>query len=253
MQVDFYKNLYNSDNNTAKDEFDNFLNDINIQPLSEDSKSYCEGLLSNDECMKALKNMSNNKSPGCDGITAEFCKHHWKLIGQLIIDSFNEAYEMGELSSAHKRGVITLLHKGKLLPRNSLDNWRPITLLNIDYKIAAKALATRISEVLPSIINSDQNGFIANRGANQNIRLIEDILRYSEKYNIKGAMICIDFKKAIDTIKRDFIMYSLNKFNFGKGIMKWMSTMLHNTVSCVLHNGHMSAYFFTKSRSEARL
>ena len=102
------------------------------------------------------------------------------------------------------------------------------------------------SEVLPSIINSDQNGFIANRGANQNIRLIEDILRYSEKYNIKGAMICIDFKKAFDTIKRDFIIYSLNKFNFGKGIMKWMSTMLHNTVSCVLHNGHMSAYFLQK-------
>ena len=82
--------------------------------------------------------------------------------------------------------------------------------------------------------------------ANQNIRLIEDILRYSEKYNIKGAMICIDFKKAFDTMKRDCIMYYLNKFNFGKSIMKWMSTMLHNTVSCVLHNGHMSAYFVYK-------
>ena len=96
---------------------------------------------SNDECMKALK------SPGCDGITAAFCKHHWKL----IIDSFNEEYEMGELSYSHRRGVITLLHKGKLLPRNSLENWRPITLLNMDYKIAAKALASRISDVLPPL------------------------------------------------------------------------------------------------------
>jgi hypothetical protein len=196
MQVDFYQNLYNSDNSTVKDEFDTFLNDINIQSLSDDSKSHCEGLLNNQECMKALKSMSLNKSPGCDGITAEFYKHHWKLIGHLIIDSFNEAYEIGELASSHRRGVITLLHKGKLLPRNSLDNWRPITLLNIDYKIAAKALATRINKVLPSIINTDQNGFIAKRGVNQNIRLIEDILRYTEEYNLKGAMICIDFKKS---------------------------------------------------------
>ena len=66
-----------------------------------------------------------------------------------------------------------ILHKGKLLPRNSLDNWTPITLLNIDYKIAAKALESRISKVLPSIINSPQNGFNPKRGAIQNIRLIE--------------------------------------------------------------------------------
>ena len=92
IQVDFCQNLYNSENNTSKDDFHNFLNDINIQPLSEDSKTYCEGLLSNDECMKALTNMSNNKSQWCDGITAEFCKHYWKLIGILIIDSFNEAH-----------------------------------------------------------------------------------------------------------------------------------------------------------------
>ena len=65
--------------------------------------------------------MANNKSPGCDGLTAEFYKRHWNLVGQLVVNSFNEAYENNELSSSHKRGIITLIHKGKGLPRNNPD------------------------------------------------------------------------------------------------------------------------------------
>ena len=56
-------------------------------------------------------------------------------------------------------------------------------------------------------------------------------------------MICIDFKKAFDTIKRDFILYSLKLFNFGEKIINWIKTIFNNTVSCVLHNGHMSSFF----------
>lgn len=243
MQVDYYENLYKTKSITRIEDVNEFMKNINVPKLSEENRMKCEGMIDNEECLTALKKMSNNKSPGCDGLTAEFYKVHWQSVGTMIVDSFNEAYEKGELSSSHKRGIITLLHKGKLLPRNKLDNWRPITLLNIDYKIAAKALASRISEVLPTIINTDQNGFLKKRGANLNIRLIEDILRYTEKNNIKGAMICIDFKKAFDTIKRDFILYSLKLFNFGEKITNWIKTMFNNTVSCVLHNGHMSSFF----------
>ena len=166
-------------------------------------------MLDINECKVSLDKMTDDKSSGCDGLTAEFYKRHWNLEGQLVVNSFNEAYENNELSSSHKRGIITLIHKGKGLPRNNLDYWRPITLLNIDYKIAAKALASRINRVLPKIIDSDQNGFICKRGAAYSIRLIEDILRYTEKNDIEGAMIFLDFRKAFDTIKRDFILYAL--------------------------------------------
>jgi len=69
-------------------------------------------------------------------------------------------------------------------------------------------------------------------------------LRYTEKKSVEGAMICIDFRKAFDTIRRDFILFAFEKFNFGLNMLKWITTMFKNTVSCILHNGHMSKFFF---------
>ena len=231
LQVQYYKGLYKKNEATLRHSYESFVENVDIKELSPENKESCEGLLDINECKVSLDKMANNKSPGCDGLTAEFYKRHWNLVGQLVVNSFNEAYENNELSSSHKRGIITLIHKGKGLPRNNLDYWRPITLLNIDYQIAAKALASRINRVLPTIIDSDQNGFICKHGAALSIRLIEDILRYTEKNDIEGAMICLDFRKAFDTIKRDFILYAFESFNFGESVKKWITTLFCNTVS----------------------
>ena len=58
-----------------------------------------------------------------------------------------------------------------------MDNWRPISLLNTDYKVATKSIAARIAKVLPSIIHEDQTGHIKGHIIGQNIRLIADIIR----------------------------------------------------------------------------
>ena len=89
------------------------------------------------------------------------------------------------MSVSQRRGVITLIPKddSSLL---ELSNWRPITLLNVDYKIAAKAIASRIKNVLPTLIHSDQSGFMKDRFIGQNIRLINDILEQTELQNIPG-------------------------------------------------------------------
>ena len=68
------------------------------------------------------------------------------------------------------------------------------------------------------------------------IRLIEDILRYTDKNDIEGVMICLDFRKAFDTIKRDFILYAFESFNFGESMEKWITTLFCNTVSCISNN-----------------
>ena len=89
-------------------------------------------------------------------------KHFFDLIGFDLIQSLNQAFEEGELSISQRRGVITLIPKedSDLL---DIQNWRPITLLNIDYKIASKALAKRIESVLPKLVHSDQTGFMKGR------------------------------------------------------------------------------------------
>ena len=89
------------------------------------------------------------------------------------------AYEVGELSISQRRGVITLIPKDES-DLVDLQNWRPITLLNTDYKIASKALARRIETILPKLIHPDQTGFIKGRYVGENLRLISDVMEYTK-------------------------------------------------------------------------
>ena len=85
--------------------------------------------------------MKNDKSPGSDGLTSEYHKRFWEEIGD-VVQSIHSAFVKGELSICQKREIITLLPK-KDKPTDVLNNLRPVTLLNVDYKIAAKVIANR--------------------------------------------------------------------------------------------------------------
>ena len=137
-----------------------------------------EGHLSLEECRNALDTFEGDKTRGEDGFTVEFYKTFFDLIGQDLVASFNAAYEVNALSISQRRGIFTLIPKenGSLL---ELQNWRPITLLNVDCKIATKAIAKRIEQYLPTLIHSDQTGFIKGRYIGENIRLIEDVMEHT--------------------------------------------------------------------------
>ena len=115
----------------------------------------------------------------------EFYKFFYDLLGNDLLACLNEGYEKQELTISQRRGITTLLPKedGSLL---DLHNWRPITLLNVDSKIAAKAIAKRLETVLPKLIHPDQTGFIKGRYIGKNIRLISDILDLTNKQQIPG-------------------------------------------------------------------
>ncbi len=82
---------------------------------------------------------------------------------------------------------------------NIFVNWRPISLLNTDYKIISKLLAKRLQKVLPSIFNHDQTGYLKGRYIGQNILLIEDLNVFTEKINTPGILLSIDYEKAFDS------------------------------------------------------
>ena len=78
--------------------------------------------------------MKNNKSPGLDGFTVEFFKFFWIDIGLFILKSLNYGYRTGSLSITQKQGAITCIPKPNK-SRCDLKNWRPISLLNVIYKL----------------------------------------------------------------------------------------------------------------------
>ena len=136
--------------------------------------------------------MKNGKGPGTDGMTVEFYKFFWKQIGSFVVRSLNEGFSKKEMSISQREGVIICLPKGDK-PREYLKNWRPISLLNVTYKIGSSCIANRIKKVLPNLINEDQTGFISGRYIGDNIRLLYDVIDYLKENNLPGLLVSIDF------------------------------------------------------------
>ena len=104
----------------------------------------CEGKLTIEECVKSLNSFEPTKSPGNDGLTVEFYKFFWNLVGELLVAGLNYSYDVGELSNSQKTAIIILLEK-KDKDKRYISNWRPISLINVDVKIGSKAIAKRLA------------------------------------------------------------------------------------------------------------
>ena len=77
--------------------------------LNDETREKCEGRFSNSECKLAITEMKKNKSPGLDGISIEFYEKFWPLIGNLLVEVFNDSYENGILPDVHKHIAIYYL------------------------------------------------------------------------------------------------------------------------------------------------
>ena len=237
----FYENLYNL-KETEDTDLNQKLPYEDIPKLNDEENKKLEGLLKPEELLYSLKNLKNNKSPGSDGFTAEFLKFFWKDLGTFILRSLNNSFQKGELSQTQKEGLITCIPKGEK-DKQYLKNWRPISLLNVTYKLASACIANRIKTVLPKLINEDQTGFIKGRYIGENIRNLYDLFYYTEKHNIPGLLLLIDFEKAFDSVAWTFIYKVLDFFNFGESIKKWISVFYNDIKSCVIVNGQPSPWF----------
>ena len=135
-----------------------------------------------------------------------------------------------------KLGIITCIPKVNKL-KAFLKNWRPLTLLNTTYKIVSGCIANRIKQVLDKIINTDQTGFILI------IRLIYDIMQYTQACKIPGLLLLVDFEKAFDSVSWSFINKVLSIFNFNSSIKNSIKTLYKKSLSRVLQK-----YFFHPNR-----
>ena len=136
-QRQFYSNLYKSKNVNLESVESTFFFDNPLLPkLSSDSRENCEGRITADECQNVLNTFATGKTPGNDGIPIEFYKTFWPLLGEILVKAFNEAFVKKEMSTSQRQAIITLVEK-KDKDRTYLENWRPISLINVDAKIAS--------------------------------------------------------------------------------------------------------------------
>jgi exonuclease III len=245
LEEKFYQSLYSEkiDHHAAEaiEAKKHFL-DQPCEQLRDTDKINLDSNLTDQEISTALKELPSHKSPGGDGFTVDFYKFFWPDIKNLVCKSIKLAVQRGEMSIEQKRAVLTLVPK-KDKDVRILKNWRPISLLNTDYKILAKALAIRIQSVIPYIINHDQSGCIKNRSTFGNIRSIYDVINYINENKRDGIITFVDYEKAFDTVSWKFLFDCLKAYNFGDNFINAIKTLYNNVETCVTNNGHSSQFF----------
>ena len=194
--------------------------------LSDDRSQSLEGAPSLKECENALTQMKPDKSPGSDGLPAEFYKFFGRHIGDDLTEVLKFCFSKGSMTESMRLAILSLLHK-----KNDpclLKNWRPISLLNVDYKIGTKALATRLGAVLPFLLNEDQTCSVPGRSIAENLMLFRDLFDFCTIKNTSLAIIKIDQEKAFDRVNWSFHLKILAKMNFGPQFIRTISTLYTN-------------------------
>ena len=154
------------------------------------------------------------------------------------MEVFNECFDNDELSHSQKQSVITLFFKKG--NKEELKNYRPISLSNIDYKIIGFTLANRLQNVIGKIISPDQTAYIKNRFIGQNIRLVSDVIEFSNEKNLDGVLLSLDYEKAFDTAEHKFLFECLQLYNFGPDFIKWIKTLYKKSEIYIKNNGYLS-------------
>ena len=237
----YYKKLYSPDD-VQGEVIMNYLNSISDhRQLSNDEKILCDEEVTVNEIKQAVSKIRRNRSPGLDGLSPEFYKMFYDDLEELYIGMLRETYKYGEMPDSMKYAIITLIYKKG--DNYMLKNYRPISLTNYDYKILAYILATRMQKVIKTIIDEDQTGYIKGRYIGCNIRILEDLLEYCYRDDKYGALICLDFEKAFDSVNWDFMFATLKFFNFGDKFIKWIRILYNDPLICVKNNGWVSDKF----------
>lgn len=176
------------------------------------------------ELRRAINGFKNNKSPGYDGFPIEFYKHtEYKTMWEIILLClFNKILTKNALAPSMYMGIISLLYKGKG-ERDNPSNWRPISLLNVDYKIFAKIITNRLRPFMGNLIGGEQFCSVQGRDIQKAIRLLDDTIFYAESEKQPLIVLSIDQQQAFDRVEWDFMFLVLEKLGLPQqfiGIIK---------------------------------
>ncbi|KAF0036602.1 hypothetical protein F2P81_011914 [Scophthalmus maximus] len=166
------------------------------------------------EIVDAISSMQSNKAPGPDGYPTEFFKKFSSELAPLLLDVYSESIKRGTLPPTLTQASISLLLKKDKDP-TCCGSYRPLSLLNVDVKVLAKALATRLEAVLPDIVSKEQTGFMKGRHSFFDIRTLMNIIYSTPTSRLPEVVISLDTEKAFDRVEWLYLFTVLKKCGSG--------------------------------------
>lgn len=237
--VQYYSSLYSSEYTNDLAFFESFFSKLNLPTVSIGPE--LGDSIRQQEVMEAIVAMQSGKAPGPDGFPIEFYKKFSALLSPLLVAVYNEAFEKGFLPLTLSQASISLLLKEN---KNATicESYRPISLLNADFKILAKALAVRLEPILSAIIHNDQTGFIRGRNPFNNLHRLFNVM-YTHSHSDAEVIVSLDAEKAFDRVEWEYLFITLKKFGFPEDMISWVKLLYSAPVASVRTNNVFSEYF----------
>ena len=239
---EFYQDLFDEHPDEVSEQMMNSL--LNYQTKQVDSRFLraLESPLTKSELSKAIDQLAKNrdKAPGIDGLTAEFYSKHKEYILPDLLKASEEIIKEMRLDNQQSTAVIVLIFKKGL--EHFLKNYRPISLLPLDYKIIAKALANRLISVLPSLISEEQTAGVPGRSITESTNLIRDVVDYATDQNQPCILLSLDMEKAFDRVSHTFLIRVLKSMGFPTFFINCIKTLYNEVTCCVRNNGKLTRH-----------
>ena len=186
--------------------------------------------------------MLKNKSPGTDGMPAELYQQ-FDYIQDWLHDVINELRTRKRLTPTIRTAIVKILHKRN--DHRDITNYRPLSLLCVDYKILAKLTTDRIKSVLTRVIGNEQQGFIMGGDITGNFILVKEIIEYCKEEQVEAYMILMDFQKAYDRVDQETMDQTMREMNFLQTIMDLITLLYTDAEALVVINDRLGRKFKT--------
>ncbi|XP_075139572.1 scavenger receptor cysteine-rich type 1 protein M130-like [Leptodactylus fuscus] len=244
---DFYDELYNLANDTShciptQDAIDTFLNSIKLPVLSPEQLETLNAPITPTELAMIFKTLPSHKSPGPDGLTNEYYKSFSSILSTPMRAFLTHAITSASFPRENQEALIVTLPKPGKDP-SVPQNFRPISLLNVDLKIYAKLIATRLANCLPDQIAYDQIGFVKGRQSYENTRRVLNLVHQTEMRKLEMVMLALDAEKAFDRICWSYSFSVLRRMGFSGDILRAIGALYSAPSAKVFTNGTFSDPF----------
>lgn len=235
----YYTKLYDQSINNGDAEIDSFLAKLNLPKVTDKQNEQLISEITSKEINLAISKLKTNKTPGADGYPSEWYKTYREILIPVLQKTFNWVLKKGEIPNSWREATISAI------PKEDKDvmecsNYRPISVLNQDYRLFTAILARRLENILPGIIQLDQTGFIKERQTQDNIRRTLHVMQHIHDKKLEAIIMGMDAEKAFDSVRWVFLYKVLGKFNFHRSFIETVQALYTAPSARIKINGSLS-------------
>jgi hypothetical protein len=234
----FYNEIQKKFSNvTIDDDSTRLLYEAIAHTVDRETRRFLDMPITTHEIQTATAKTAKRKAPGEDGLTAELYQWGIHIMKDVLTDIY-EIFHTGRMPTQMKQGITVCIPKINSPQR--VQDYRPLTLLNADYKIYARLIAHRMQQTLYDIVHKNQHSTVPGRNIFDAAAALRDVKAAGATRRNGMYLLALDFNGAFDNISHSYLHGLLQQYGYGDGIRRAITSLYEEARSKIAINGHLT-------------